>query len=175
MPPRVVLVGPAGSGKSTVGALLAERLRVALRDTDTDVEEQAGASVPEVFAHEGEAGFRIRERIAVHAALAGSDGVLSLGGGAVLDPATRAELVGLAGRAPVVLLAVTWEAAEPRLGAGAGRPLLAGDARGRWSALLEQRRPLYEEVASVVVPTDGLTPERVAERVLAATGLAPAR
>jgi shikimate kinase len=162
VPPRVVLVGPAGAGKSTVGAVLAQRLGVDLRDTDAAVEESAGARVAEVFAREGEAGFRRRERAAVADALASHDGVLSLGGGAVLDPATRADLAGL----PVVLLEVSWETAAPRLHAGAGRPLLAGDPQARWTALLTARRPLYSEVAALAVDTDGLSPAEVADRVL---------
>ena len=164
MAPRVVLVGPMGSGKSAVGALLAERLGVALRDTDADVEAAAGAPVAEVFAAEGEAGFRRREEDAVLAALAEHDGVLSLGGGAVLSAAVRSELAGHR----VVLLRAGWDSVAQRLAGDGTRPLLAGDggsARARWEALLAARRPLYEAVAAAAVDTDGLAPHEVADRV----------
>lgn len=154
-----------GSGKSTVAALLAARWGVARVDTDAAVEAAAGTSVAEVFAAEGEAGFRARERAAVREALA-QDAVVSLGGGAVLDPATRADLAGL----PVVLLDVSWRWAAPRIGSAAARPLLAGDPQGRWSAIAAQRAGLYREVATVVVDTDGLAPHEVVEAVLGALG-----
>lgn len=164
MAPRVVLVGPMGSGKSAVGALVASALGVALRDTDTDVEAAAGRPVAAVFAGEGEAGFRARERAAVAAALASHDGVLSLGGGAVLDAVTRADLVALDG--PVVLLTASWEHVSGRLGDTRTRPVLAGDAEQRWRAALAAREHLYAEVASHVVATDGRSARQVADAVL---------
>ena len=164
MAPRVVLVGPMGAGKTAVGALLASRLGVGLRDTDADVEAAAGRSVAEVFAAEGEAGFRRREQDAVRAALAGHDGVLALGGGAVLSPQVRAALAGHA----VVLLRASWASVADRVARDRVRPLLAGEPQERWEALLAARRPLYEQVATAVVDTDGLAVEQVADRVLAA-------
>jgi len=162
--PRVVLVGPMGSGKSAVGALLAADLGVALRDTDSDVEASAGRPVAAVFAGEGEAGFRARERAAVAAALGEHDGVLSLGGGAVLDAATRADLVALG--APVVLLTASWEHVSSRLGDTSTRPVLAGDAEQRWRSALAAREHLYAEVAVHVVATDGRSAREVADAVL---------
>ncbi len=170
MSPRVVLVGPPGSGKSTVGALIAARLGVAAVDTDAAVEAAAGATVAEVFAADGEAAFRVLERAAVIAALTG-DGVVSLGGGAVLHPGTRADLASL----PVAHLEVGWGSAAPRLGRGAARPLLAGDPQQRWTALVTARATLYREVATVTVVTDALDAERVAARVLAALDVAAGR
>jgi len=162
--PRVVLVGPMGSGKSAVGALLAADLGLVLRDTDADVEAAAGRSVAAVFAAEGEAAFRAREREAVAAALREHDGVLSLGGGAVLDAATRADLVAL--EAPVVLLTASWEHVSPRLGDASTRPVLAGGAEQRWRAALAAREHLYAEVAAHVVATDGRSAREVADAVL---------
>ncbi len=164
MAPRVVLVGPMGSGKSAVGALLAADLGVVLRDTDADVEASAGRPVAAVFAAEGEAGFRARERAAVAAALHEHDGVLSLGGGAVLDPETRADLAALG--APVVLLTASWEHVSSRLGDTSTRPVLAGDAEQRWRAALSAREHLYAEVAAHVVATDGRSAREVADAVL---------
>ena len=118
MPPQVVLVGPMGAGKSTVGRLLAHRWDTTVRDTDADVEATAGKPVSEIFVDEGEPAFRALEKAAVVAALAEHDGVLSLGGGAVLDPSTRELLRGHR----VVFLRVGFDDAVRRVGSGAGRP-----------------------------------------------------
>jgi shikimate kinase len=163
MAPVVVVVGPPGAGKTTVGRLVAERLGVAFRDTDTDVEAAAGASVADVFVTEGEAGFRALERTAVAAALADHDGVLALGGGAVLDPGTRDRLVGRT----VVFLDVGVADAARRVGFNRDRPLLLGNPRAQWLRLMNERRSVYEAVASARVETDGRTPDEVADEVVA--------
>ncbi|HCA85660.1 MAG TPA: shikimate kinase [Streptomyces sp.] len=165
--PLAVLVGPPGAGKSTVGALLAERLRAAYRDTDADVERTAGKPIPEIFYDEGEPYFRELEREAVRAAVAEHTGVLSLGGGAILDEKTRALLAGL----PVVFLDVALADAVKRVGLDVARPLLMINPRQAWRALMEERRPLYTEVARAVVTTEGRTPEDVTEAVLDALEL----
>jgi shikimate kinase len=161
MAPRVVLVGPMGAGKTTVGRILASRWGVAVRDTDADVEAVAGKSVQDVFVDDGEAAFRALEKAAVAAALSEHDGVLSLGGGAVLDPDTRALLAGQ----PVVFLRVGLADASRRVGLGQGRPLLLGNVRSRIKALLDERTPVYESVAALVVDTDGRTPPEVADEI----------
>lgn len=161
--PRLVLIGPPGAGKSTVGRLVAERLGVAFRDTDADVEAVAGTSVAEVFYDHGEARFRELETAAVAVALAEHDGVLSLGGGAVLAASTRELLVGHR----VVLLLVGLSAAAQRTGLSRDRPVLALNPRAQLRSLLEERRPVYEQVTTVRVDTDGRTPEQVADEVLA--------
>lgn len=159
--PRVVLVGPMGAGKTTVGRVLADRWGVAVRDTDADVEGAAGKPVPEIFVDEGEARFRELEKAAVAAALDSHEGVLSLGGGAVLDPDTRALLDGH----PVVFLRVGLADAVKRVGLGTGRPLLLGNVRSRVRQLLDERTPVYEAVAALVVDTDGRSPEQVADEI----------
>ncbi|MEV6669611.1 shikimate kinase [Streptomyces sp. NPDC051162] len=167
--PAVVLVGPPGAGKSTIGALLAQRLGTGYRDTDADIERTAGKPIPEIFIDEGEPHFRELERQAVRAAVAEHPGVLALGGGAVMDDGTRALLKGL----PVIFLDVELADAVHRVGLDAPRPLLAVNPRQRWRELMAARRPLYTEVARAVVTTGGRTPDEVADAVLDA--LAPPR
>jgi shikimate kinase len=161
--PVVVLVGSMGAGKTTVGRLVAERLRVGFRDTDDDVEAAAGRSVADIFVEDGEQEFRALERRAVAAALTEHAGVLALGGGAVLDPDTRALLAGR----PVVFLRVGLAAAAQRVGLGVSRPLLLGNVRGRIKQLLDERTPVYEAVARHTVETDGRTAAEVADEVSA--------
>lgn len=159
--PLAVLVGPMGSGKSTVGALLAASYGVAARDTDTDVEAAEGRSISDIFVESGEEHFRALERAAVAAALAEHDGVLSLGGGAVLDPQTRELLAGHR----VVFLSVGLSEAVKRVGLGAGRPLLFGNMRAQVKKLLDERAPIYASVATVTVDTDETAPEDVVARI----------
>ncbi|WP_371651234.1 MULTISPECIES: shikimate kinase [unclassified Streptomyces] len=165
--PLVVLIGPMGSGKSTVGALLAERLGAPYRDTDADIVAAQGREIADIFVDEGEPHFRELEREAVRAAVAEHTGVLSLGGGAILDASTRASLSGL----PVVYLSMDVEEAVKRVGLNTARPLLAVNPRRQWRELMEARRHLYTEAARVVVETDGRTPEEVAQAVLDALEL----
>lgn len=165
--PLVVLVGPMGSGKSTVGALLAGRLGAAYRDTDADIVAAEGRDISDIFVEDGEDRFRALEREAVRTAVAEHDGVLALGGGAVLDAGTRALLAGL----PVAYLSMDVEEAVRRVGLGAARPLLAVNPRRQWRELMEARRHLYTEVARVVVATDDRTPEEVADAILDALDL----
>ena len=162
--PRVVLVGPMGAGKTTVGRLLAQRWGVPFRDTDDDVEQGEGRTVSEIFVDEGEDHFRALERAAVARAVAEHDGVLAVGGGAVMAEETRAVLAGRR----VVFLRVGLSDAAARVGLGTSRPLLLGNVRGTMKALLDERTPVYESVAAVVVDTDGRTPEQVADAVVEA-------
>jgi shikimate kinase len=161
--PRVVLVGAMGAGKTTVGELLASSWGTTLRDTDRDVEAGAGRPISEIFVDDGEQYFRELERAAVAAALSEHDGVVALGGGAVLDEGTRTLLRDHL----VVFLRVGLSDAVKRVGLGAARPLLLGNVRARVKALLDERHPLYREVAAITVETDGRTAEDVADAVRA--------
>ena len=165
--PQVVLVGPMGVGKSTVGQLLAERLGVGYRDTDDDIVAEQGRTIAEIFVDEGEPAFRAIEKAAVRRALAEHDGVLALGGGSILDADTRALLAGQ----QVVYLSMDVEEAVKRTGLNAARPLLAVNPRKQWRELMEARRHLYEGVATAVVATDGRTPEEVTQAALDALEL----
>ncbi|CAM3468105.1 3-dehydroquinate synthase [Stackebrandtia soli] len=157
----IVLVGPPGSGKTTVGARLAALLDVPFRDTDQDIEAAAGKPIPEIFIDHGESHFRALEAEAVASALAEHSGVLALGGGAVLSPETRRLLAD----APVAFLSVELAAAVSRVGLGVGRPLLAINPRATMKALLDERRPLYGEVADTIVATDDLDVDEVTSRL----------
>jgi len=163
----VVLVGVPGSGKTTVGTLLAQRLGVTFRDTDHDVETAEGKPVPDIFVDSGEAHFRALERDAVALALREHDGVLALGGGAVLDDGTRSLLTAQ----PTVWLQVGAAAGARRVGLDVPRPVLLGNVRGRLAVLVAERAPLYAEVARLTVDTDGLTPGEVADAVVSGLGL----
>ena len=159
--PRVVLVGPPGAGKSTVGGLLAERLGVAFRDTDADVEQAADKSISEIFFDDGEDAFRALERGAVAVALAEHDGVLSLGGGAVLAAETRE----LLRSHQVVFLNVGLSDAAKRVGLSRDRPVLALNPRATLHTMLAERLPLYREVAVLEVQTDGKSAAQVTAEV----------
>ena len=162
--PRVVLVGTMGAGKTTVALILAERWGIEARDTDHDVEAAQGRSVSEIFVDDGEQAFRSLERDAVVVALREHHGVLALGGGAVLDPDTRDLLRGRS----VVFLNVGLSDAVKRVGLGSARPLLLGNVRGRIKALIDERLPIYREVATLTVDTDGKSPEHVADEIMEA-------
>jgi shikimate kinase len=162
MSPVVVLVGVMGAGKTTVGTRIAEALGVPFRDTDDDIVATAGKPISDIFVDDGEDHFRALEREAVATALATFDGVLALGGGAILAGETRALLAGHR----VVYLEVGLSDAVSRVGLGAGRPLLAINPRATLRHLLALRRPLYAEVATVTVSTDGRDPDDVATEIV---------
>ncbi len=162
----VGLTGGIGSGKSTVARLLARRLGVRFRDTDVDIVAQAGKPIAEVFIDDGEEHFRRLEVDAVALALTEHDGVLSLGGGAVLSPDTRARLKDHR----VVLLDVDLSAASGRIGLNRDRPVLALNPRATLKTLLDERMPLYVEVATHTVPTSGRSVGQVVDDVELALG-----
>ncbi|GAA2695111.1 MULTISPECIES: shikimate kinase [Actinosynnema] len=170
MSPRFVVLGPPGGGKTTVGVLLAERLGVGFRDTDDDIVESTGKPISDIFTTDGEPAFRALEEAAVAKALAEYEGVLSLGGGAILSDLTRTRLAGHT----VVFLNVGMAEGVRRTGLSSARPLLAGvNPRATYKALLDARLPLYREVAKIEVATDTLTPEEVVATILATPEAAP--
>lgn len=166
-----MLVGLPGSGKSTVGRLMAGHLGVGFRDTDEDIELGTGRSVAQLFSLDGERRFRELEKAAVRTALAEHPGVLALGGGAVVDPDTRGLLAG----GPVVHVDAEVQEVLGRHGGIAGRPLLAGDAAARLRELAAQRAPLYREVARVTVPSRGRDAAQVAWAALRSLSFQPVR
>src|SRR5690606_3694243 len=169
---RVVLVGPPGSGKSTIGRKLARELGVELYDTDAGIEADTGRSIPEIFATDGEPEFRRIEEQVVRRAVLEHEGVVSLGGGSVLSERTRAVLRG----ATVVYLEISIGEGLRRTGSSNARPLLNGtDPAAKYRELMNIRRPIYREVATVRVRTDGRSPGRVVRMILAKLGLESVR
>ena len=161
MTPLVVLVGPPGAGKSTVGAALASERGVAFRDTDHDIEAAAGTSISDIFLEYGEQHFRDLERAAVARALVEHDGVLAVGGGAVLAESTRSLLLAHT----VVFLDVGLADASKRVGLAQSRPVLALNPRSELNRLLQERRAFYLEVADHTVDTTGRTVDEVLDDV----------
>jgi len=157
----IVLIGAPGSGKTTVGAMLAERLGVPFNDADAIIVERAGRSIAEIFTDDGEAAFRALEE-QVTAELLELPGVLSLGGGAVLSSTTRAALRSHR----VVWLRIGLSQSVKRVGLDTARPLLLGNVRGQLLKLLNERAPLYAQVATEVVDTDDTTPAEVVETIM---------
>lgn len=166
--PAVVLIGPPGSGKSSVASALGSYTGMPVRDTDADIERVADRTITEIFTQDGEDTFRALEVAAVATALAEHRGVLALGGGAVMNPETRRVLAGHR----VVFLSLSMPVGVRRTGLAGSRPLLAGvNPRATYRALLEARLPLYREVATVEIDTDDLTVDQVAQVIMAELGL----
>jgi len=157
-----VLIGSPGSGKSTVGEALAGRLGADLLCTDTEIERRAGKPVGDIFIEDGEEHFRALEREVVAEGLHAWEGVIAVGGGAVLDQGTRADLADH----HVVYLQVEFGEAAKRVGMDAARPLLSGNPRTQLRKLLNERLPVYEGLATVTVPTTGFHPEEIVDAIL---------
>jgi shikimate kinase len=173
--PLVVLIGPPGSGKSSVGPLVAARLGVEFRDTDADVAAAAGKPVGDIFVEDGEEAFRELERTALASALAESSalrtdgGVLALGSGAVLDGGVQPMLAGL----PVVYLSASFGTLARRIGLDRPRVVVPGNPRGRLRAMLDTRLPVYQRLAAITVETDDLDPDELAEQIAAKLAASP--
>ncbi len=149
MAPRVILIGPMGSGKTTIGQLLASQLGIPFRDTDHVIEEKAGKSVSDIFLEDGEDEFRILEKKILREELLSDNTVLALGGGAPISVDAQSALRAIA--SPVVYLDISLATVAPRIGFNRDRPLLLHNPRGQWQTLMEARRPIYESIADSVI------------------------
>jgi shikimate kinase len=159
--PLAVLIGPPGAGKSTVGRVLAQRLSVPWHDTDAAIVAAQRRSIAEIFVDDGESAFRAIEMAEVGRALADCDGVLSLGGGAPMQPGAKELLAGHT----VVFLDVGIADAAKRVGFDRSRPLLGVNPRAQWSRIMAERRPTYEALATLRVDTAGRAPDEVVEEI----------
>lgn len=162
MPP-IILIGPPGAGKTSVGKALAKKLSLNFLDSDKVVEEKSGKSIPEIFITDGEPAFREMERAAVIDLIENQDGVIALGGGSVMDLEVCKRLLPMAN---VVFLDVSISNAAPRVGFNRDRPLLLGNPRQQWIALMEKRRSTYEALAKARVSTDNKKPVEVVEEIV---------
>ena len=164
MAPRVILIGPPGAGKSTIGKALSTAMGISFADTDELIEKQENCTISEIFVDKGEEYFRSVEKEIVLDALINFSGVLALGGGAPLSQEVQKQL-GISG-VPVVYLEVSLATAAPRIGFNRDRPLLLGNPRAQWNELLEVRRPIYESISTKIVNVDHGTPEELSNSIL---------
>ena len=162
MPP-IILIGPPGAGKTSVGKALAKKLSLNFLDSDKVVEEKSGKSISEIFITDGEPAFRQMERVAVIDLIENQEGVIALGGGSVMDLEVSKRLMPMAN---VVFLDVSISNAAPRVGFNRDRPLLLGNPRQQWIALMEKRRSTYEALAKARVSTDNKKPVEVVEEIV---------
>lgn len=161
----MILIGPPGSGKSTIGKILAKELQFDFIDTDSEVSKKAGKSISEIFIEDGESNFRALEREAVMEALSASATVIALGGGAILDEEVYRKLEQ---ESKVVYLQVSISNAAPRVGFNTDRPLLVGNPRQQWLKLFEARREKYEYLGKITVSTNNKKPKEVVAELVGA-------
>jgi shikimate kinase len=162
--PRLILIGPPGCGKSTVGAALAQKLTIDFIDTDVAIESSYGHKISDIFVDKGEEFFRDLEFKVLGQSLVENDCVLSLGGGAPI--AQRAQEILKTAQAPIFFLDVSLAVAAPRVGFNRDRPLLLGNPRAQWQSLAETRRPIYESLASFVIKVDAMSVEEVVDAIV---------
>jgi len=164
MAPRVILIGPMGSGKTTIGQLIAKSLDIAFRDTDQVVEEETGRTVSDIFLEDGEDAFRLLEKGVLRNELLSDGTVLALGGGAPISMDAQSALRAIA--SPVVYLDISLATVAPRIGFNRDRPLLLHNPRGQWQTLMEVRRPIYESIADTVIDVNTKSETEIVEEIL---------
>jgi shikimate kinase len=164
MPPRVILIGPPGAGKSSVGKSLARLLQEEFVDTDVVIAARENKSISEIFVDQGEPYFRKVEEEVLLDVLKNHKGVLSLGGGAPLSSSAQSAIKESGSN--VIFLDVSLAAAAPRVGFNRDRPLLLGNPRAQWQELMNTRRPIYESLAQHQVVTDKLSPTQAANAIV---------
>ena len=164
MAPRVILIGPMGSGKTTIGQLLAAQWNIPFRDTDHVIEEMSGKSVSDIFLEDGEDGFRILEKKVLRQELLSDETVLALGGGAPISIDAQSALRAIA--SPVIYLDISLATVAPRIGFNRDRPLLLHNPRGQWQTLMEARRPIYEAIADTIIDVNDKSESEIVSQIL---------
>lgn len=164
MSPRIVLIGPMGAGKSTVGSQLAQQLNLDFADTDQLIESDQGKSVSEIFIEDGEAHFRLVEESIVIDALRDQMGVLSLGGGSVMNEEVQKVLSNFEGKK--VFLDISLTAVASRVGFDTARPLLMVNPRQKWSELMSNRRATYETLADIKIDVSDMSVDQVVSKII---------
>ncbi|MEY2837066.1 MAG: hypothetical protein RLZ46_448 [Actinomycetota bacterium] len=159
MAPRVILIGPMGSGKTTIGSLLAEKLGLTFRDTDHLIEEREEKPVSQIFLDQGEDAFRAIEKRVLRDELLTDGTVLSLGGGAPISIDAQSALRAISSY--IIFLDISLSTVVPRIGFNRDRPLLLNNPRGQWQTLMEARRPIYEALADVTINVDDKSEEEI--------------
>lgn len=159
MAPRVILIGPMGSGKTTIGSLLAEKLGLTFRDTDHLIEEREEKPVSQIFLDQGEDAFRAIEKRVLRDELLTDGTVLSLGGGAPISIDAQSALCAISSY--IIFLDISLSTVVPRIGFNRDRPLLLNNPRGQWQTLMEARRPIYEALADVTISVDDKSEEEI--------------
>ena len=160
---KVVLIGPPGAGKSTIGKALAKEIATEFIDSDSEIERITGKKISDIFVEEGEAVFRKTEVEIVTALLDGFEGVIALGGGAPINTQIQEALTGV--DYPVIFIDVSISQAANRIGFNKDRPLLLINPRQQWMNLMSERRPIYEKLASQTVNSDSQKPHEVAKLI----------
>jgi shikimate kinase len=164
MAPRVILIGPMGSGKTTIGQLLAAQWNIPFRDTDHVIEEMSGKSVSDIFLEDGEDEFRILEKKVLRQELLSDETVLALGGGAPISIDAQSALRAIA--SPVIYLDISLATVAPRIGFNRDRPLLLHNPRGQWQTLMEARRPIYEAIADTIIDVNDKSESEIVSQIL---------
>ena len=168
MAPKVILIGPMGSGKTTIGSLLAEKLGLNFRDTDHLIEEQEEKTVSQIFLDQGEDAFRAIEKRVLREELLTDGTVLSLGGGAPISIDAQSALRAIASH--IIFLDISLSTVAPRIGFNRDRPLLLNNPRGQWQTLMEARRPIYEAIADATINVDDKSEEEIVTIALSSLG-----
>ena len=154
-----------GSGKTTIGKLMANKLNVPFRDTDEVIVAQTGKSVSEIFLEDGEDAFRLLEKAVLRQELLSDDTVLALGGGAPISIDAQSALRAIA--SPVIYFDISLASVAPRIGFNRDRPLLLSNPRGQWETLMQERRPIYEAIADKVIDVNGKSEDDIVNEISA--------